>query len=280
MFLGLSWSDGVTNIFDPMRSLSGVSGKVGTDKEMARQSRAKRRRPHLWTVVAMASTASAVSLDDLQPLSSGILPATCSIAYNATLLGCTTADFASGSHCSEACEIGVEIIERVIDSVCDDVDASRNSVLGFAQRGSLLRHVCRGNDVTLPQTTSTTAASYTTTIPIVLTTSTPTSSSLTQFTVTATTSLTIPFSTLSTTSLQTTSQAETQSSSTPSSTKTSTTVSTSTKTSTTASTTSSQGDGRGGGSPFDAQASLSSRHFASWPLCFSVAAVLLGTFIR
>ncbi|ROV87599.1 hypothetical protein VSDG_09628 [Cytospora chrysosperma] len=119
----------------------------------------------------MASTASAVSLNDLQPLASGILPTDCAAAYNATILGCTTADFASGSYCSRACRVGVEIIEGLVYSVCDDVDASRNSVLGFAQRGVLLYHACQGNDVTLPQTTSTTAAPYTTTIPIVLTTS-------------------------------------------------------------------------------------------------------------
>ncbi|ROW12188.1 hypothetical protein VMCG_00693 [Cytospora schulzeri] len=96
---------------------SRVSGKVVTDRAMARQSRAKRRRPPLWAVVALASTASAVSLNDLQPLSDGILPATCSLAYNATIPGCTTADFASGSHCSEGCEIGVEIIEEIVDGV-------------------------------------------------------------------------------------------------------------------------------------------------------------------
>lgn len=295
MFTGPSWSDGIRNLSDPITPLCKVSGKVGSERGMARHSQAKRRIPHWWAVAVMVSTASAVSLNDLQPLSEGILPLACSIAYNATLLGCYTADFASGSHCSEGCEVGIEIIEEVIDGVCSDVDASQNSVLGFAQRGVLIRHVCEGNDVTLPQPTSTTAAPITTTISIVLTTSSPqssdsstsaprstfvTSTSTSVLSSTSTTqspSVTHPRATTNTdstiqpsTSLQTTSQPVSQSSSTSSS----------AKTSTTATTPGNDGEGRGGGSPFDAQVSQSSRYSISWPLWLSVGVILLGTSVR
>ncbi|KUI54380.1 hypothetical protein VP1G_01798 [Cytospora mali] len=117
-------------IFDPIQALSVKDGTTGTEGVMTRQSRAKGRRLRVWTIVAMVSTASAISLNDLQPLQSGSLPTTCGIAYNETIIGCTSSDFASGSHCSQLCEMGLEIIEQVIEDVCDDVDASKNTVLG------------------------------------------------------------------------------------------------------------------------------------------------------
>ncbi|KUI64587.1 hypothetical protein VM1G_00635 [Cytospora mali] len=116
---GCSRLDGT--LFDPIHALTVKDGKTGTEGVMTRQSRAKGRRLRVWTIVAMVSTASAISLNDLQPLQSGSLPTTCGIAYNETIIGCTSADFASGSHCSQLCEMGLEIIEQVIEDCDGDV---------------------------------------------------------------------------------------------------------------------------------------------------------------
>lgn len=264
---------------------------------MAKHARVKRQGPRLSTIFTVASTTSAVSLNDLQPLESGILPTTCNLAYDTPISYCTTADFASGSRCSEVCEIGIRIIEHIIEDVCDDVDASRNSVLGFAQRGLLIQHACKGDDVTLSQTTSTTAALITTTIPIVLTTpfpsssvaiptsastTHPVSSSQSTDTATATNSLTVSPSTSSTTPKQPTSQATTlQITTQTESSLSSSSSSTQTATTSTSSGGQDKGESRGGGgSPFDTQVSLSSRNMDSRPLLFLVGAVLLSFFIR
>ncbi|KAJ0118396.1 hypothetical protein J7T55_009179 [Diaporthe amygdali] len=125
---------------------------------MASHSRTRRRQPsRLWALAALLSTASAVSLNDLQPIANGVLPTMCNMAYNTPFAGCTTADFASGTRCSQTCRDGIKTVEQVVDMVCDDVTATRDTVLDFAQRGVLLLHTCdgNGNDITLALTTST-----------------------------------------------------------------------------------------------------------------------------
>ncbi|POS72185.1 hypothetical protein DHEL01_v209422 [Diaporthe helianthi] len=148
--------------------LSWESGQARAARRMAAHARARRRRQpsRLWGLAAMVSTATAVSLNDLQPIANGVLPTICNMAYNAPFTGCTQADFASGERCSITCRDGIRTIEDVVDMVCEDVSSTRDSVLDFAQRGVLLLHTCDGDgdDITLAQTTSTTART-TTSIP-------------------------------------------------------------------------------------------------------------------
>lgn len=147
------------------KTLSWESGQTKAARRMAAHARARRRRQpsHLWGLAALMSTATAVSLNDLQPIANGVLPTMCNMAYNAPFMGCTTADFESGTRCSDTCRDGIKTVEQVVDMVCDDVTATRDSVLDFAQRGVLLLHTCdgNGNDITLAQTTSTTATTST-----------------------------------------------------------------------------------------------------------------------
>ncbi|KAI3397526.1 hypothetical protein diail_10619 [Diaporthe ilicicola] len=111
---------------------------------MASHARTRRRRrqpSQLWALAAMLSTASAVSLNDLQPIANGVLPTMCNMAYNAPFMGCTTADFASGERCSDTCRSGIKTVEQVISMLASKhnqhtTSAKQHSGIDFEHTGS------------------------------------------------------------------------------------------------------------------------------------------------
>lgn len=222
----------------------------------------------------------------------------CSLVYHATIQGCTTADFSAGQRCSNSCRNGIRAIEDQVNNACANVDISSNSVLGLAQQGVLILEACFLNDVTLPQTTSTTSSARQTSVPALATTtsSARTSQSVGSFTIiptptvqttpiqstaTTTTNLTIaPPGLTSTTSKVSTSTLPTSTSflsTTPEGVSTSSTSST-TAVATTPTSTAQGGQGRGGGSPFDTTSSCS-KLAVNWPLCLPIGAALITWFM-
>lgn len=260
---------------------------------MARQTRTRRRRPQLRTLIAMATTASALSLNDLQPIADGQLVITCQLAYRTPILGCTNADFQQGSQCSSTCVTGLDITTTTVETLCNNVNVSRNTVLGQAILGNLEGFVCNGQFTvsatatltTPPQQTTTTPAATTTSRTIKTFTTIPSSTvvppiststrktTTTQPTTEASTTL-IPITsstsskTMSSTETTSTTQAQTQTQPTStlviSTSQTLTTTTSASATTTSTSSGSSSSGERGGGSPFDPQSSGSTLLGMSW----------------
>lgn len=265
--------------------------------------RRRRRTARLGTLLALASTASAVSLNDLQPVQDGVLPMACSLVYHTAIQGCTAADFAKGGSCSLSCIAGIKQIEDSIDDQCQNVKARTDSLelLSDAQRGSLILGLCVGNDFTLASTTSTSSIKQTLTTPSTIPLTTPlitTSHTIGSFsTIPLATTTPIRTTTAQTTPIQSTASKTTFTFVPPSSSSTSlltsqlsttilsttspqSAVSQSSSTSTTAavsslSTSPSQtGNGKGGGSPFDTT-SGSSTPSMPWSMCLAVGLLVV-----
>lgn len=254
----------------------------------------RRRRIRAGIVLALASTTSAVSLNDLQPVLDGLLPVSCSLVYNTAIQGCTTADFARGETCSLSCIAGIRQIENNIDDPCQAVNNNALTLLNDALRGSLIVKLCVGNDFTLATTTSTSSSIRQTstlltnplvttsqtvgsfsTIPFPTTTSLmttiPAQTTISQSTATQSTLSFVPPPNTSTSALTTTQLVSSTTSQTP--VAESTLSSTSSGATSTSTSSSQSGDGRGGGSPFDTT-SQSSRLSLSWSVCLAAGALI------
>ena len=107
----------------------------------------------VWLLL-MASTASALSLANIQPLHYTTLPLSCVLAYNSPVFGCVMEDFSYGTTCSPNCLQGLAKIQYIIQSVCSSVDVSPTGVLGRALSGTLISILCEGTFPDGPTTTT------------------------------------------------------------------------------------------------------------------------------
>ncbi|KAL2188514.1 hypothetical protein L209DRAFT_680466 [Thermothelomyces heterothallicus CBS 203.75] len=92
----------------------------------------------------MASTASALSLSQFQPITSATIPLSCILAYDTEIPGCAISDFVEGATCSSSCLRGLRRLEYALQIVCDDADAPKISLLGQALEGNLAAVLCPG----------------------------------------------------------------------------------------------------------------------------------------
>ncbi|KAK1768564.1 hypothetical protein QBC33DRAFT_383042 [Phialemonium atrogriseum] len=107
---------------------------------MARRER--RRRPRLADILAMASTATAMSLSTFQIITSSSVPIGCILAYNSPISGCSTSDFTQGRTCSDTCVRNIQRVEENIAAACDGVSSTPDTVLGQALTGNLVGLLC------------------------------------------------------------------------------------------------------------------------------------------
>lgn len=105
----------------------------------------RRRRLRLAELLAMASTASAMSLSNFQVITSSSVPLACILAYNNPITGCTANDFTQGQTCSDVCVRNIQRAESTLAAACDGVSAP-DTVLGQAILGNLVNILCpKGN---------------------------------------------------------------------------------------------------------------------------------------
>ncbi|KAL2201130.1 hypothetical protein P885DRAFT_65419 [Corynascus similis CBS 632.67] len=90
----------------------------------------------------MASTVSALSLSQFQPITTATIPLGCILAYNTDIPGCAINDFVEGSTCSESCLRGIRRVEYALRIVCESANAPRISLLGQALEGNLAEVLC------------------------------------------------------------------------------------------------------------------------------------------
>lgn len=128
----------------------------------------RRRHVRVADLLAMASTASAMSLSNFQIITSSQVPLACILAYNAPILGCSNADFTSGNTCSAGCVRALQRIEDALASVCGDANVPSTSLLGQALSGGLVEKLCPSGQTTTT-TTSRPSVSQSSTAAIVIT---------------------------------------------------------------------------------------------------------------
>ncbi|KAH8909800.1 hypothetical protein BR93DRAFT_420219 [Coniochaeta sp. PMI_546] len=127
----------------------------------------RRRHARVVNLLAMASTASAMSLSNFQLITSSQVPLGCILAYNAPIIGCSNTDFTQGNTCSAGCAKALQRIEDALISVCGDASVPSNSVLGQALSGGLVELLCPSGKTTT--TTSRPSVSQSSTAAIVIT---------------------------------------------------------------------------------------------------------------
>lgn len=89
-----------------------------------------------------AALISAVSLSDFKPALTD-LRGICKQAYDTTITGCRTRDFApAGSSCSNVCIQGLVTINKVVNRDCTGVDVPETSLVGLFLRGQGLQALC------------------------------------------------------------------------------------------------------------------------------------------
>jgi len=118
---------------------------------MTRQSRS-RRQIRMANILAMASTASALSLSNFQLITSSQVSLGCILAYNAPILGCSSAsDFtqgAQGNVCSAGCKRALQSVEDALTTVCGNANVPSTSVLGRALSHGLVELLCPSGKAT------------------------------------------------------------------------------------------------------------------------------------
>ncbi|KAK3897593.1 hypothetical protein C8A05DRAFT_47857 [Staphylotrichum tortipilum] len=92
----------------------------------------------------MASTASALSLSNFQPITSTSVPLGCILAYNKQIPSCTMNDFTRGNVCSAACVRALTTIQYTLISACNDADVDAGTVLGQVLLANLVDLLCPG----------------------------------------------------------------------------------------------------------------------------------------
>ncbi|KAB5558100.1 hypothetical protein GE09DRAFT_100439 [Coniochaeta sp. 2T2.1] len=108
---------------------------------MARQS-SSRLRTRAAALLAMASTASAMSLSNFQIITNSQVPLSCLVAYNTPILGCSDSDFTKGNACSAVCARGLQSVEDTVASICKGVTISSTTILGQVLSGNLVEKLC------------------------------------------------------------------------------------------------------------------------------------------
>ncbi|KAI1828186.1 hypothetical protein F4861DRAFT_489068 [Xylaria intraflava] len=105
--------------------------------------RSPRRLAWLVQMLAIASTTSAVSLQDFQAISIAQVPSlSCLSAYGSTILGCARSDFQDGVQCSESCAQGIMQSQANIMTACRGVGVNDTSLLGLTLLGGLVDALC------------------------------------------------------------------------------------------------------------------------------------------
>ncbi|KAK4241870.1 hypothetical protein C8A03DRAFT_11898 [Achaetomium macrosporum] len=113
-----------------------------------------RRLSSRWGWLLMtASTASAFSLFNVEPIVSTTIPISCVLAYYSIIPGCSVNDFIGGDECSAGCVNGLKRIQSNVQEACSDADVPSNSVLGQVLRGNLVELLCPDTS-SEPQTSS------------------------------------------------------------------------------------------------------------------------------
>ncbi|ESA43226.1 hypothetical protein NCU16648 [Neurospora crassa OR74A] len=107
--------------------------------------------PLQWfTLLIMILTASAaITLDDIQPITSLSISRNCLLTYRKPLEGCDSDDF-DGNDCSRGCAQGVLRIEDLLQLSCRDDTAPTNSLLAMALGDQLLDFLCSDEPQILP----------------------------------------------------------------------------------------------------------------------------------
>ncbi|KAH6661237.1 hypothetical protein BKA67DRAFT_654362 [Truncatella angustata] len=124
--------------------------------------------PRVLGLLALASTASALSLANFQLITSNAIPSPCILAYNTPIAGCTTTDFMNGNQCSSLCINGLLEEASLVQAICGGLDVNAQSLLGLTLNNKLLDTLCPGSTVgtttvrvTVQPSTSTRVASTT-----------------------------------------------------------------------------------------------------------------------
>ncbi|KAI1338048.1 hypothetical protein F5Y15DRAFT_141572 [Xylariaceae sp. FL0016] len=230
---------------------------------MTQYRRSRWRLLMMAQILATASTASALSLENFQLITSDQIPSSCIRAYDTNIQGCSVSDFTNGNQCSAQCVRGLQAAAIQIINACGDLNIDSSSLLGLTLLGGLVDALCPGfqaTTVTLTvQPSTTNGGGFTTPTPVLTTrstsstTSTRSTESTTKQTISTTTS--VSQQTSSTDSITTTTPVVTETSSTSTST-------TSAAQTSSGSDSDDSGDddgdgsgngGSGGGSPFDTQ---------------------------
>ncbi|KAI1412862.1 hypothetical protein F5Y13DRAFT_38503 [Hypoxylon sp. FL1857] len=171
-----------------------------------RRQRSRRRLLSFVSLLAMASTASALNLSQFQVITSNQIPKLCILAYQNEIKGCTKSDFTGGRQCSASCVKGLQQEQDLIEAACGDLNVSPRSLLGIVLSGGLVNTLCPGYETTTVTKTvepSTTIDGFSTVKSVPTTTSKTTKASST----TSTKAKTTPTSDSSTTEQSTTNQA-------------------------------------------------------------------------
>ncbi|KAI0881881.1 uncharacterized protein GGS22DRAFT_191604 [Annulohypoxylon maeteangense] len=231
-----------------------------------RRQRPQRRLLRCVSLLAIASTSSALNLSQFQVITSNQIPKKCIKAYSTDIEGCTRSDFTNGRQCSSSCVQGLEEVKDVIDDACEGLNVSAKSLLGIVLSGGLVDTLCPGFDTTTVTKTvqpSTTNRGFSTINPAPTTTSaasSKTSSTTSRKTTPTSDSSTIVQSTTNQETSPPSTTSEIRSTLTPSSTDPTSTQDTAQSAVTSAAQSTSSDDsgdddptlgGAGGGSPFD-----------------------------
>ncbi|KAI6091939.1 hypothetical protein F4821DRAFT_174668 [Hypoxylon rubiginosum] len=120
---------------------------------MTDHRRRSRRRLNLTSLLALASTSSALNLSQFQVITSNQIPKRCIRAYQSDIDGCTRSDFTNGRQCSASCVKGLEETAEKIDEACGDLNVSSGSLLGIVLAGGLVDTLCPGFQATTITTT-------------------------------------------------------------------------------------------------------------------------------
>ncbi|KAK3494602.1 uncharacterized protein B0T23DRAFT_112966 [Neurospora hispaniola] len=107
--------------------------------------------PLQWfTLLIMILTVSAaITLDDIQPITSLSVSRNCLLTYRKPLQGCNSDDF-DGNDCSRSCAQGVLRIEDLLQLSCRDDTAPTNSLLAMALGDQLLDFLCPDEPQIIP----------------------------------------------------------------------------------------------------------------------------------
>ncbi|KAI1500509.1 hypothetical protein F5X99DRAFT_237089 [Biscogniauxia marginata] len=142
---------------------------------------ARRRLPR-WKLVqllAMASTALTLSLENFQIITSNQIPSSCIRAYSTEIEDCSRSDFTNGNQCSSDCVQGLRETASRVGAACGALNVDSRSLLGLTLSGKLIDALCPGFEATTVTLTirPSTTQGFTTPIPVVSTTSSTTSTS-------------------------------------------------------------------------------------------------------
>ncbi|KAI1203210.1 hypothetical protein F5X97DRAFT_161073 [Nemania serpens] len=118
--------------------------------------RRSRRLIQLARLLTVASTVSAVSLQDFQAITIIQVPSlSCLGAYGSRIPGCSRHDFREGVQCSTSCAKGIEQDQANVIASCRNIEVNARSLLGLTLQGGLLDALCP--DFQDPSTTSSAA---------------------------------------------------------------------------------------------------------------------------